>query len=203
MTEQETDTFKLRISWGELKKDPYFIPLLPRHEIGLFRYDGDGKRFAKLFRETWYQIPLGVRRRLLKHWKQKRESTTDDGAKLKDLLVIPRFELTAGKNDFYRGNAGKAGGFAIANYMHFLESFAFDSRYIDDLSDMAVKSVIAHELVHAWLGNITGWHLDPERNKDDIGYFEAEEEANDFVHLWGFDPELFFDEISRLPEYEF
>ena len=45
------------------------LPLLPRHGIYLTVLDGDGPRFARMFRATWKRLPLKVRRRLLGHWR--------------------------------------------------------------------------------------------------------------------------------------
>ena len=53
-----------------VKRGAYF-PLLPRHNVYLFAPlpETGGERFARLFIETWKRIPLGPRRRILKHWK--------------------------------------------------------------------------------------------------------------------------------------
>jgi hypothetical protein len=124
---------------------PYFISLLPRHKLNLFCVNGDGHRFANLFRKTWECIPVGCRRLLLKDWK-----STSRG---------PLFELISEKSDFKRGNSGDA----IANYCPGFRSFAFSSNDMDALSDKSVIFVIAHELAHAVLGikdpsMVTGKH---------------------------------------------
>src|SRR5579885_3722622 len=51
-------------------KGPGTYSLLPRHGIRLFAPHGEGERFARLFANTWSQIPLGPRRSILRHWRQ-------------------------------------------------------------------------------------------------------------------------------------
>src|SRR5262249_23509929 len=48
------------------------VRLLPRHDVYLWVYDGDGRRFALAFQETWKRLPLGARRRLLSYWASAR-----------------------------------------------------------------------------------------------------------------------------------
>lgn len=45
------------------------VPLLPRHGIHLLSMDGDGRRFARLFRRAWVRLPCSSRRRLLERWR--------------------------------------------------------------------------------------------------------------------------------------
>src|SRR3954451_999927 len=45
------------------------LPVLPRHRVFLFAPADGGRRFADLFRRTWRRLPLGVRRRILRHWR--------------------------------------------------------------------------------------------------------------------------------------
>ena len=60
--------------------NPRMIPLLPRHKINLFCVDGDGDRFAALFRQTWRKLPLSAPRALLRHWRATTASLCHDGA---------------------------------------------------------------------------------------------------------------------------
>ena len=46
-----------------------YTPILPRHGIYLFAQNRRGGRFARLFCETWARLPLGSRRRMLRHWR--------------------------------------------------------------------------------------------------------------------------------------
>ena len=59
----------------EMIKQPGFYPLLPRHRVYLFApvpsTEDEGKRFARLFIETWKRIPLGPRRAILRHWRNR------------------------------------------------------------------------------------------------------------------------------------
>ena len=50
---------------------PWCIALLPHHGIDLFCVDGDGQRFARLFRQVWSKLPAPARDKLLKHWGKK------------------------------------------------------------------------------------------------------------------------------------
>ena len=50
---------------------PWCIALLPHHGIDLFCVDGDGQRFARLFRQVWSKLPAPARDKLLKHWGQE------------------------------------------------------------------------------------------------------------------------------------
>jgi hypothetical protein len=82
---------------------------------------------------------VSPRRMLLKMWRQRRPTGCD--------LPWPPIEMLAGKSDFSRGNSSAA----ISQHNTWMLGFAFDSRYMDRLSDESVKSVIAHELAHAVL----------------------------------------------------
>lgn len=48
------------------------VPLLPRHDLHLFCFDGDGWRFARVFREVWEKVPSPIRRKLLARWSGPR-----------------------------------------------------------------------------------------------------------------------------------
>jgi len=50
------------------------VPLLPDHGVHLFCLDGDGQRFARLFREVWGELPLSIRLRLLNRWSGPRRA---------------------------------------------------------------------------------------------------------------------------------
>ncbi len=58
---------------------PSYIPILPRHGVYLFCVAGDGRRFARLFGQTWRKMPFWARRRLLKHWRAARRERYGDG----------------------------------------------------------------------------------------------------------------------------
>lgn len=165
---------------------PVWIPILPRHDVAVFCLAGNGHRFAELFRQTWKQMPLSPRRMLLKMWRQRRPTGCD--------LPWPPIEMLAGKSDFSRGNSSAA----IAQYTTWMLGFAFDSRYMDRLSDESVKSVIAHELAHAVLiTQDAEGHLS-EAAYDESGFSQAEYDADELAGFWGFDEEVRTAEIAAL-----
>jgi hypothetical protein len=56
------------VHWCEL--EPSRLPILPRSGLYLEAYGhGDDERFARLFAETWKQIPLWASRAMLRHWR--------------------------------------------------------------------------------------------------------------------------------------
>lgn len=173
---------------------PVWVPILPRHNLAVFCLDGNGYRFAELFRQVWKQMPLSPRRLLLKLWRQSRPMNCD--------LPWPPIEMLAGKSDFSRGNSSAA----IAQYTARRLSFAFDSRYMDQLSDASAKSVIAHELAHAVLiAQDAEGHLS-EAAYDDSGFSQAEYDTDELAGFWGFDAEARTAEIAALaaiiPEWD-
>jgi hypothetical protein len=110
--------------------------------------------------------------------------------------------MLACKSDFSRGNSSAA----IAQYTAWRFSFAFDSRYIDRLSDESVKSVIAHELAHAVLiTQDAEYHLG-NAEYDDFGFSQAEYDTDELAGFWGFDAEARTAEIAALaaiiPEWD-
>jgi hypothetical protein len=44
--------------------------ILGRHQVYVWAFDGDGRRFADVFRRTWRRLPLFARRQILGHWKR-------------------------------------------------------------------------------------------------------------------------------------
>lgn len=168
---------------------PIMIPLLPRHKIDLFCVAGNGHRFADLFRQVWRQIPLRDRRRLLKMWRQSRPIVWE--------ASWPSFELVNGKSDFLRGNSHEA----IAQYKYHLQSFAFDSRYVDALSDDAVKSLIAHEMAHAALATVDAEDHLARCEYDSSGFSDGEYDADEQAEFWGFDPDAMHAELEHLPVF--
>lgn len=135
------------------------IPILPRSGLYLFAVDGKGKRFASIFANTWRKLPLGVRRRLLKHWR---------AVKVPAGRPWPHIELIAGKSDFRRGNSGNARGQTGA----LGHTFAFKSTKIDKMAPHEVEWAIAHELAHAYL-----YAVEPEKHIAGMGTPETYDNA--------------------------
>jgi hypothetical protein len=163
---------------------PSYIPILPRHGVYLFCVAGDGRRFARLFGQTWRKLPLWARRRLLKHWRAARRERYGDAP-----LVAPwpLVELVEFKSDFFRGNSEAA----CAQYNHRMCSFAFLAETMDRFPDDAVECVIAHELAHAvHCIEDADYHLDPANTEYDAwGYSQSEYFADETAEDWGFDIE--------------
>ncbi|MBC8255050.1 MAG: hypothetical protein H8E35_13635 [Ardenticatenia bacterium] len=162
------------------KNPPHYIPILPRHKVRLFCVHGDGRRFARLFRQAWSELPLSVRRKLVKHWRESRPRIV--GAP-EALFPWPGVELINDKSDFYRGNSSDA----LAQYKHQMCSFSFHSAWMDALPDHAVECVVAHELAHA-----VCFLEAPDRHAagaafNKRGFSRSEHEADALAKFWGFD----------------
>jgi hypothetical protein len=153
-----------------VKKGDYFR-LLRRYGLSLFAPHGEGQRFARLFRETWAQIPLWARRAILRHWR---------------VMGFTRVELV---NDWsgrqgakgyragrpVRRGKGLRGDKACCTWRgHKLRFWCPIVRaYPDDL----VRDLIAHELAHV------------VQNAFELEFYdnyETEQSADEFVEAWGF-----------------
>jgi len=173
----------------EIVRQRGFHPLLPRHRVYLFaphKSDAPGKRFARLFVETWKQIPLGPRRAILRHWRNGGVAPFSVGI---PLAFSPLIELLSGwsKQEVRRGGHGLRGTKAMVSYRgHKLQ---FWSKIVAVYPDSLVRDLIAHELAHV-LQSARGWDSWPA---DPV----AEEEDADFqMQVWGFD-DVAMDEWDR------
>jgi len=165
---------------SQIARDERDIPILSRHGVYLFCVHGDGRRFARLFRQAWSKLPLSVRRKLLKYWRVRFRELYGD---VLHLCPWPPIELVPDKSDFYRGNSTDA----LAQYSHWRCGFSFHSAWMDALPDHAVECVVAHELAHAvcYIDN-------PDRHRagapyNNRGYSRSEHEADALAKSWGFD----------------
>jgi len=153
-----------------------YIPIIRRNGLFLYWIDGDGPRFARLFAETWRQLPLWARRRILRYWRETHPRTSND-----TLVEVeppwPHIELLADKSDFHwRGNSKDAMAQTVKGKL-----FAFKSSVMDTMPDAEVLFTIAHELAHAFYfagDDIEEHFSDPEW---------ADIEADELADLWGFD----------------
>jgi hypothetical protein len=135
------------------------IPLLPRPGITLFATDGEGERFADLFRQTWRRLPLFVRRRSLKHWR---------GGIYPYQMVSPLIEVLPGWSRRETGR-GLRGTWGFASYQgHKLQ---FWSKIVAAFPDALVMDLIAHEMAHVFQW-ACGWDLNEMDN------FEVEADAD-------------------------
>jgi hypothetical protein len=158
------------------------VRLLPRHDVYLWVYDGDGRRFALAFQETWKRLPLGARRRLLSYWASARPAS--------GILVSPSIELA----DYQFGHRRD-----LAMVDHRGHRLRFRSRYTDRMPDDVLQDLIAHELVHVLQDSygirVLRQYSDGRRvfvdARGDIfgGNYEIESDADCTIEGWGFDSE--------------
>ncbi|MEI7837617.1 MAG: hypothetical protein WCK05_14555 [Planctomycetota bacterium] len=152
---------------------PAHIPLLPRHGIRLFVVDGDGPRFANLFRETWQRLPLWARCRLLRYWRTPFCKGQPRG-------MYPAFELISGKSDFFwRGDSGNAWGqCGMRGY-----SLAFAADHLAEAGETETRYTVAHELAHVYMFAIK----DPSHAGDDATAEWAHDLVDEQLTEWGYD----------------
>ena len=151
-----------------------YIPIIRRNGLFLYWIDGDGPRFARLFAETWRQLPLWARRKLLKYWREFIAKAVID---CKWEWHWPVIELVADTSDFHRGNSGDAIGQTRLAGTH----FGFKAGGMDTLPDAEVKFTIALELAHAlcFAGDDAGEYV------SDSDWVEID--ADELAEEWGFD----------------
>jgi hypothetical protein len=157
------------------------IPLRPRHAIYLTVVSGNGPRFADAFHATWKRLPLWVRRRLLRYWRNHPRY----GAWPSPFISIQSVTSEGRKNYGLR--------------RHYGCEFEFASKYTDILPENVLQDLIAHELAHA-LQCALGIHcvrkysdgraLYATRDGGPFGgNYEIEEDADLWMNRWGFDSE--------------
>lgn len=148
------------------------VPLLPRHGIRLHSPCGDGRRFARRFVETWARIPLWARRAMLAHWRKPPEDFRSS--------AIPSIQLL----DSWPGQVGKGlratNGCSAARGHVLLFSRPIVEAYPDDI----VRDLVAHELAHV-VQEAVGQQFGELEHEA----IEWEEDADDRMAFWGFDPE--------------
>jgi hypothetical protein len=144
--------------------------LLSRPRIELWAFEGDGKRFSRLFKEVWRQIPGGGKKLVLSYWRDP------------PVNVCPRLELVEIWSEWSTGTAAFA----------YLPTgiVVFHAATFGLLPDDVAKTVIAHELSHiaSWsywkkkglLG--TAYSEDPDTLQKEI-----ETDAAHYMSEWGFD----------------
>ncbi len=132
--------------------------LLSGHEFHIKCWDDDGTRFVKLFRETWKQIPLVVRRAILRFWRENAYA------------CYPLIELSNiwAPCDAYGqvGNIGMELKFRQEAFAHF--------------PSPAAKWVIAHELAHIYQKTCG-------QQPGGTNELVNEDHANRLAKAWGFD----------------
>ena len=141
-----------------------------RQNIHLYAFDGDGPRFAHLFRETWRLLPLYARLRILCLWRNSADALAHT------ILRSPNIELLSDWSG--RKGRGLRGCLAaVSNHGHQLR---FLSRAMDRLPASIVRDVVAHELAHVYQAAVgADWSVHE--------VLESEMEADELVTDWGFD----------------
>jgi hypothetical protein len=141
------------------------IPLLPRHDIRLMAWQGDGERFARQFIETWKLIPLAARRRMLALWKSFQAN----------LPFCPFLELL----DDWSTREVKA-GLSTAQVAMGGRQIRFHAGEFAEMPDGACRWIIAHELAHV-LQLATGREMgDDDSDEREWVEMEADEIAEEF-----------------------
>jgi hypothetical protein len=150
------------------------LPAAAPPGIFLWAEAGDAARFSGLFRQTWARLPLWVRRRLRRHWRE--------GLPSPEISLVPT--LIEDGSPAY-GSAGRRG-----------HRLRFAAQSVDAMPDAVVQDLVAHELAHV-LQNALGLFVirRPEEDSDLFGYpngavfgvWEMETEADDWIEDWGFD----------------
>lgn len=103
---------------------------LLRNGTACYVFDGDGPRFVRLFQETWRILSLITRREILRYWSHQ--------------LETPRIEFRDGWSQRKPG--------VIAQVEARGRVVGFHSRYVDRMSDAAVRYVVAHEPARSPVG---------------------------------------------------
>jgi hypothetical protein len=140
------------------------IRLLPRHDVYLNVWAGNGQRFAEVFRAAWKRIPIRVRRRILKHWK--------DGS-------MPRIELI----QFQLSSPGAVAHVNLGGQVRFY------SKYVEKMPDDVLQCVIAHELAHVLQRTQPRGYFPPSASEESRRELR-ELDACFLTDEWGFDPDL-------------
>lgn len=162
----------------------HVLPIDARHQIYLWPYSGNGPRFVGLFRATWTRIPLGARRRMLKHWR-------DDSTIYSQLCQLaPSIEMSEWCPDNPdEDGEGKIWGQAKFNG----RKLWFSSIVFDRMPDEIAQDLIAHELAHV-LQYSFGWDEEivddchvMRRGDDVMTAGELEQWADEIMQDWGFD----------------
>ena len=163
---------------------------MPRSGIYMIAFGYcDDRRFARVFRETWLKLPLWVRRRMLKHWREYKAAVVCL-PELRRQLDVPSIEVLDDKSDWHRGPSGCAAGQTSIQGT----SLSFWAEVVDRLPDEHLQTFIAHELAHVHLMTHNCHHTDD--------YSLAESEVSEALDEWGFDEgAMWIWQEENWPEY--
>lgn len=128
-----------------LRKGGDRFPLVPRAGMYLdSSCNGDGARFARLFRATWARLPRADKKRLMWHWRV-------NGGSIKLLS-----NWTSQDTSDSSGVLGQCGQGGI--------QIRFWADAVDRMPEEHVMTLIARELVHTYLWARGSQHLAMEEN---------------------------------------
>ena len=175
-----------------------FLPIDARQRIYLWRRSGNGPRFVALFQATWRRLPLWVRRRILRHWRTHHRMTAMNFSPrivLLDLDEAYRHEYKPGGDRPEQSEVISGGRVGLDGH-----SVEFNSNIIDVLPDNIVCDLVAHELAHVLQSasairdvvDTETWEIFAvDAHGDRISAGEVEDDADDCMAEWGFDPQSF------------
>jgi len=162
------------------------VPILARSGLYLTLIQGNGKRFARLFADTWRGLPLTVRRKLRAHWRLLGGGFGGGGE------FIPIIVLVENRQD-YEAVEEQAFG---ACYVFGL-TLLFNALYVDRFPDDEVKYVIAHELAHVYC-YATARRMHMRNIGEDQSLQWLHREVGEVLSSWGYDQEKNVRTVRRL-----
>lgn len=172
-------------------------PLLPRHRcelpsghraplVFLEREAGlDVARFRALFVETWASLPLWARRRILAFWRSP--GFPRFGATVRVVRLLGETDMLG--NEF----AVRMNAIGAVSSGGRLVRFAGD--WIDHLSDVAVRTLIAHELAHVLFCAEGRVYTDEDPND---ALSEEHLDVYETMGNWGYDDDVISLELCAL-----
>lgn len=163
------------------------IPILKRHSVYLWSLNCDGSRFAALFHQTWKRLPLGARRRILRHWRESTDA-------IPTLQQSPWIELGVDYEHWdYDEETDLPKTWAqVGNTGH---QILFSVEIVNLMPDRIVCDLVAHELVHVLqCANGLRWRACDDGTGEVVNQDgkvwgsagELEDGADDVMEHWGF-----------------
>src|SRR5208337_4324938 len=116
------------------------IPLVPEHELYLFGPREELQQFAKMFRETWTQVPGQDKEVIVRHWKDL--DHLSPGPRIVAALAS---EWHVDETDRIQDRSTAAQTCCYGHKLLFWTSFFRSYDPID------ARAMIAHELAHTYL----------------------------------------------------
>lgn len=175
------------------------IPIVPQSGIYLYPHGfGNERRFAKVFRDTWWLLPPDARRRILKHWREDcwrllggvldweaacANSETPIHDSTSRHIISPRIELLPGYSDGTKILKRALRNQPLASVFAFGHILRFHSTRVERMPDEIVQLVVVHELAHVHQYSVEMEYLFNNRRNSE----HVEEDAMLLAWQWGFD----------------